>query len=154
MSFVVENLSVLRGGQRIVKNLCFSVSKGEIFAILGPNGAGKSTCFEAIAGLRDAEQGVCSYDGEVWRGPLWKRVRQGLGYMPQKSVALWGRTVEQNLQMATTDKSHCDELLNTVGLIDKKSLRARDLSGGELRRLELARCLALERHRVELHERP
>ena len=64
--------------------------------------------------------------------------------MPQKSVALWGRTVEQNLQMATTDKSHCDELLNTVGLIDKKSLRARDLSGGELRRLELARCLALE----------
>ncbi|MEC7984414.1 MAG: ATP-binding cassette domain-containing protein [Myxococcota bacterium] len=144
MTFVVENLSVIRGGERVVKGICFSVSVGEIFAVLGPNGAGKSTCFEAIAGLRVTENGSCSYNGTRWHGPLWKRVRLGLGYMPQRSVALWDRSVEQNLRMAVKDKEHCDLLLDKVGLIHRKSILARDLSGGEIRRLELARCLALD----------
>ena len=75
---------------------------------------------------------------------MWKRVQNGLGYIPQKSVAFWDKNVDSNLNFATRSKEKTMELIHLVGLEGKENRLARDLSGGELRRLELARCLALD----------
>ena len=144
----LENLIFQKSGHRIVSDLSFSVFQGEIFALLGPNGAGKSSTFRIIAGLESDYKGTLSFMGKRLIGPLWKRVRIGLGYLPQKSVAFWQLSVWHNIWVAVNrrrgERQEVDELIDIVGLQSQASVLAKNLSGGECRRMELARCLALQ----------
>ena len=138
----------------VLDGLEFSVNEGEIFALLGPNGAGKSTAFRILVGLEDRYQGQLSYRGKPLLGALWQRARLGIGYLPQQSVALWKLSVAENILIPLRQKGKSDPgpLLQLVGLEDMAQAKAEQLSGGERRRMELARCLALEPQLMVLDE--
>jgi lipopolysaccharide export system ATP-binding protein len=137
----------------VVRNVSVSVQRGEAVGLLGPNGAGKTTVFYMITGLIAADRGIISLDGEdITHLPMYQRARLGLGYLPQESSVFRGLTVEQNLravlELHEPDKSArerklrelCDEF--TISHLRRSPAVA--LSGGERRRLEIARALAGE----------
>ena len=137
----------------VVRNVSVSVLRGEAVGLLGPNGAGKTTDFYMITGLIAADRGIISLDGEdITHLPMYQRARLGLGYLPQESSVFRGLTVEQNLravlELHEPDKSArerklrelCDEF--TISHLRRSPAVA--LSGGERRRLEIARALAGE----------
>jgi lipopolysaccharide export system ATP-binding protein len=145
------------GGRVVVDGVDLVVAPGEIVGLLGPNGAGKTTCFRLIAGLLDLQGGSVRIGGESVDGlPLWRRVRQGLGYLPQGPSVFRRLTVRANLTLAleAADAPSCraDALLERLGLMDRAADRAGTLSGGERRRLEIARCLAVRPQVVLLDE--
>ncbi|MDR3244337.1 MAG: LPS export ABC transporter ATP-binding protein [Elusimicrobiota bacterium] len=137
----------------VVNGVSINVNEGEIVGLLGPNGAGKTTTFYMTVGL------IKPYDGNVYLGsqditnePMYKRARDGIGYLPQESSIFRGLTVEDNLKaIAETLKMSKDEqeakiekLLLDFGLLKLRSQLSRTLSGGEKRRLEIARALINE----------
>jgi lipopolysaccharide export system ATP-binding protein len=137
----------------VVRNVSVSVQRGEAVGLLGPNGAGKTTVFYMITGLIAADRGIISLDGEdITHLPMYQRARLGLGYLPQESSVFRGLTVEQNLravlELHEPDKSArerklrelCDEF--TISHLRRSPAVA--LSGGERRRVEIARALAGE----------
>lgn len=136
-------------GRTIVGGVDLEIRAGEIVGLLGPNGAGKSTCFRMIVGLEQmdsgtVELGVLRLDGLS----IWKRVRAGLGYLPQESSVFLRLSVRDNVQVALdvakdASRASVDDLLVRAGLGDLGHQRAGSLSGGERRRLEIARCLAM-----------
>lgn len=147
--------------KRAVDGVSFHVEPGEIVGLLGPNGAGKSTSFSMAVGLISPTQGRVVFDGvDVTRWPLYKRAQRGMGYLPQKDSVFGKLSVEQNLYavLEFQPKSYrdrmarADELLEMFGLIDKRTQLASTLSGGERRRLELARCLASDPKLILLDE--
>ena len=150
----VEGLFCQYGSQPIIDDVSFAVESGEIFALLGPNGAGKSTTFRVLAGLEHKYKGSIFFAEQALVGPLWKRARLGLGYLPQKSVALWKLTVAENVLIPLRQKGENNPqgLLTQVGLSKHLHRKACELSGGEIRRLELARCLALQPRLMILDE--
>ncbi len=116
--------------------------------LLGPNGAGKTTTFRVLAGLLHVDTtGTVSLDGTALTGPLHERVHAGLGYLPQESSLLEGMCALDQVGVALNARGASLEeawkFLEQVGLQDKARARPRELSGGERRRLELARCLAV-----------
>lgn len=151
------------GGRLVVDGVSIDVSPGEVVGLLGPNGAGKSTCFRIIAGLVDAEAGTVRLDGTRLDGlPLWQRVRRGLGYLAQEPSVFRRLTVRDNLRVPLESdrctpraeiEGRVDELIEQAGLQAVVGDRAGTLSGGERRRLEIARCLA-SRPRVVLLDEP
>ena len=138
------------GEREVVKGLSLTVSSGEIVGLLGPNGAGKTTTFYSLAGFVRPEEGQILIDDEdVTRLPMYQRARKGLGYLAQEPTVFRGLTVEQNLRavLERTVPSRLEqmrrvkELLEEFGLWDFRRQLAWTLSGGEKRRLEVARAM-------------
>ncbi len=138
-------------GKRAVDGVSFDVNKGEIVGLLGPNGAGKSTTFRMACGLAAPTKGRVLLRGEeVTQWPMYQRAQHGLGYLPQDSSIFARLSVEENILAileflgVKRDKSRAriDQLLREFGLLDKRGQRSGSLSGGERRRLEIARALA------------
>ncbi|MEZ6057297.1 MAG: LPS export ABC transporter ATP-binding protein [Planctomycetaceae bacterium] len=154
-------VKVYRGGKRAVDGVSFHVAQGEIVCLLGPNGAGKSTTFRVACGLLAPTEGKVFLNGdEVTDHPMYLRARQGMGYLPQDESIFRKLSVEQNLQaileflpFSYKERWHSIEnLLNQFGLAKKRHQMAQTLSGGERRRLEIARCLASKPRIILLDE--
>lgn len=135
----------------VVRNVSVSVRRGEVVGLLGPNGAGKTTVFYMITGLIAADRGIISLDGEdITHLPMYQRARLGLGYLPQESSVFRGLTVEQNLRAVlelhepdkATRERQLRELCDEFSISHLRRSPAVALSGGERRRLEIARALA------------
>jgi len=149
------------GGRRVVDDVSVSVSEGEVVGLLGANGAGKTTTFYILVGLENTEHGNVYLGGqEVTKLPMYLRARLGLGYLPQEASVFRKLTAEQNiLAVLETVKmsrdariSRLDELLNEFGIEHVRKTRGDALSGGERRRVEIARCLATEPKFILLDE--
>ena len=148
-ALIASDLGHSFGGRRVVDGVSLSVCAGDVIGLLGPNGAGKTTCFQMITGLIKSHEGSVQLGGVVLDGkPLWRRVRSGLGYLPQHPTGFRNLTVRQNLLVPLEAREAAsgveDDLLEQVGLADFADALAGTLSGGERRRLEIARCLATE----------
>ena len=135
----------------VIRDVSMQLHRGEVVALLGPNGSGKTTCFYSIAGLVTPEGGKVSIDGrDVTRMPMYRRARLGIGYLPQEMSIFRGMTVENNilavLQLSEADRKRqyerLEELLNEFSIDHLRRAPALALSGGERRRVEIARCLA------------
>ncbi len=138
-------------GRTVVKGITLSVKRGEIVALMGPNGAGKTTSFYMIMGLIEADSGNIFLDGQDITGlPMYQRARLGVGYLPQEESIFRGLNVEQNIravvELGEKDKHKCDEsvdaLLDELNIGHIRKSPALALSGGERRRVEIARALA------------
>ncbi len=137
--------------RRVVRNVTLNVRRGEAVGLLGPNGAGKTTTFYMLSGLINADEGSVMLDGkDVTQLPLYERARRGIGYLPQESSVFRGLTVEQNiravLEIFETDenvrKMMLEDLMAEFGITHLRNTSSLSLSGGERRRLEIARALA------------
>jgi lipopolysaccharide export system ATP-binding protein len=135
----------------VVRNVSVSVRRGEAVGLLGPNGAGKTTLFYMITGLIAADQGTISLDGvDITNLPMYQRARLGIGYLPQESSIFRGLTVEQNirsvLELHEPEKAKRErklrELCDEFSISHIRHSPAVALSGGERRRVEIARALA------------
>lgn len=138
-------------GRRVVKDVSITVNRGEVVGLLGPNGAGKTTCFYMITGLVRVDQGQILLDGQdVTTLPMYQRARLGVGYLPQEPSIFRGLTVEQNVMsiVELTERNSAkrreivDGLLAELHVDHLKDSPASALSGGERRRVEIARALA------------
>ena len=138
------------GERMVVKGVSLTVNSGEIVGLLGPNGAGKTTSFYSLAGFVTPEEGKILIDGkDVTALPMYERARLGLGYLAQEPTVFKGLTVEENLR-AVLERTVAGKLeqmrrvkglLEEFGLWDMRRQKAWTLSGGEKRRLEVARCM-------------
>ena len=156
-----KNLRKVYGKRDVVKNVSFEISNGESVAILGPNGAGKTTCFYMISGIVKPTSGDVFLNGNTIAGlPMHIRARLGIGYLPQEASIFTGLSVEQNILCATQlfskSKDESFEILEKLLLEFKishlRKQNATSLSGGERRRLEIARCLAINPNFILLDE--
>nr|WP_208103482.1 LPS export ABC transporter ATP-binding protein [Rubellimicrobium sp. CFH 75288] len=144
----------------VIRDVSVDLSPGEVVALLGPNGSGKTTCFYAIAGLVPPEGGQVVLDGhDVTALPMYRRARLGLGYLPQEMSIFRGLSVEDNilaiLELSTPREARrvrLEALLGEFGLAHLRGAPALALSGGERRRVEIARCLAANPSYVLLDE--
>jgi len=145
----------------VVKDVSLHVQRGEAVGLLGPNGAGKTTCFSMIAGLVKPDQGQIYFDGyEISTLPMYRRARLGIGYLPQEASIFRGLTVEENiravLEITVKDSDEREDILE--GLLAEfmiahlRRSAAITLSGGERRRVEIARALATHPHFIMLDE--
>ncbi|MSQ77828.1 MAG: LPS export ABC transporter ATP-binding protein [Nitrospiraceae bacterium] len=139
-------------GRAVVKNVSVDVRAGEIVGLLGPNGAGKTTIFDMMVGLCQPDTGSILLDGETITDlPMYKRARQGIGYLPQESSVFRRLSVEENIlailemmPLSQQERSGRAELLLTeLDLTHLRSSKAYALSGGERRRLEITRALVM-----------
>lgn len=140
-------ISVDIGGAPVLREVTLDAAPGEVLGVFGPSGAGKSTLFRALAGEQPLRSGRVLLEGhDVTALPLWARARRGLGYLPQTPSVLWDLTVAENLavfrSVAAAPGPLPAELAAEVGLEGRLDVRAGSLSGGERRRLELARALS------------
>jgi lipopolysaccharide export system ATP-binding protein len=145
-----DKLVKIYGGRAVVNGVDINVRRGEIVGLLGPNGAGKTTSFYMIVGLVRPNSGQVIFQGDdVTRMPMFKRARAGMGYLPQEESIFRKLTVEQNIMaiLETTSlskverKARCEELLHQFGIEHIARNEALTLSGGEKRRLTIARSL-------------
>ncbi|WP_274608779.1 LPS export ABC transporter ATP-binding protein [Vannielia litorea] len=137
----------------VIRDVSMELGRGEVVGLLGPNGSGKTTCFYAIAGLIVPESGQISIDGrEVTSLPMYRRAKLGIGYLPQEMSIFRGLNVEDNimaiLEIAEPDRhkrrERLEELLSEFAIEHLRRAPALALSGGERRRVEIARCLAAD----------
>ncbi len=148
-------------GRTVVRGVSFHVDPSEIVGLLGRNGAGKTTCFRMTMGMIDADSGSVRFgDRDVSRLPMYRRARRGMGYLSQEPSVFSRLTVEQNLlailetrRMSRKQrKQRCLDLLHQYGLIHKAKDQARTCSGGERRKLEIARALVTNPRLILLDE--
>ena len=148
---VVDRIGKSFRGRPVVKGVSLRLARGEVAGLLGPNGAGKTTCFYMITGLIAADYGAIYLDGEdITALPMYQRARAGLGYLPQETSIFRGMTVEQNvLAVVELRERHrrkareiANGLLEELHIAHLRSAPAVSLSGGERRRVEIARALA------------
>ncbi len=158
---VVQNLQKSFKKRPVVKNFSLEIESGEVIGLLGPNGAGKTTSFYMIVGLIAADAGSVTLDGQELRHlPIHERARLGVGYLPQEASIFRKMTVEQNiraiLEISTKDKSRIDgeveKLLADLNIGHLRHNPAPSLSGGERRRVEIARVLAMQPRFILLDE--
>ncbi|WP_428484355.1 LPS export ABC transporter ATP-binding protein [Rhodopila sp.] len=172
---IVPELKVVRGGggltatavgktyksRPVVRNVSITLRRGEAVGLLGPNGAGKTTTFYMIVGLVRPDTGAISLDGaDITRLPMYRRARLGIGYLPQEASVFRGLNVEQNIMAAlevvepdtATRDMMLDELLAEFGISHLRRTPALALSGGERRRVEIARALATQPSYILLDE--
>jgi len=135
----------------VIRDVSMDLGRGEVVALLGPNGSGKTTCFYAIAGLVTPEAGQVMIDGmDATMLPMYRRAKMGIGYLPQEMSIFRGMSVENNilaiLEVAERNRHHrrdrLEELLSEFSIEHLRRAPALSLSGGERRRVEIARCLA------------
>jgi len=150
MKLEARDIRKTYGERMVVKGVTLNVASGEIVGLLGPNGAGKTTSFYSLAGFVTPEEGKILIDGEdVTSMPMYERARRGLGYLAQEPTVFKGLTVEENLRavLERTVPGKLEQmrrvkvLLEEFGLWDLRRQKAWTLSGGEKRRLEVARCM-------------
>lgn len=165
----MKELSVIRGkhlkkryGKReVVHDISITVEQGSVTGLLGPNGAGKTTTFYMLAGIVSPTAGTVHLDDcDLGKHPLHERARMGMTYLPQESSVFKKLTVRQNLEIvfehtslpASEQKSRISALLEELGIMHLADQAAMHLSGGERRRLEIARALVLDPHFILLDE--
>src|SRR5215216_2265325 len=156
-----HDLTKSYGGRTVVKGVSLDISSGEVVGLLGPNGAGKTTTFSMVVGLASPDSGRVLLDAaDVTDDPMYVRARRGIGYLPQEASIFRGLTVEQNL-LAILETLDLDsaaryrrmrELLAELGLTPLAKSPSIALSGGERRRVEIARALATRPNYMLLDE--
>lgn len=148
-------------GRRVVKGVSLNVNAGEVVGLLGPNGAGKTTSFYMVAGLVEPNEGHVFFKGQdITQLPTYQRARLGIGYLPQESSTFKQLTVQDNIMailetLNLTSKQRQErlkDLLNELQLTHLAKQKARTLSGGENRRLEITRALATNPSFIMLDE--
>lgn len=158
---VVTHLQKSYRKRPVIRDVSLALGRGEVVALLGPNGSGKTTCFYAIAGLVTPAGGRVAIDGrEVTSLPMYRRARMGIGYLPQEQSIFRGLNVENNilaileLRIRGRDerRARLDALLEEFSISHLRKTPAPALSGGERRRVEIARCLAAEPRYLLLDE--
>ena len=158
---VASNLGKSYRRRPILRDVSLSLRRGEVTALLGPNGAGKTTCFYTIAGLIPPDSGAVHVDGaDVTYLPMYRRAKLGIGYLPQEASVFRGLSVADNIRailevtIPDEEKRHemLDELLGEFSISHLARAPAMALSGGERRRVEIARCLASQPRYVLLDE--
>jgi lipopolysaccharide export system ATP-binding protein len=158
---VVRGLGKSYRRRPVVRDVSLELSRGEAVGLLGPNGAGKTTCFYMITGLIPCDTGSILLDGiDVGDLPMYRRARLGLGYLPQEASIFRGLSVEDNLravlELVEPDRQRrqrlIDDLLAEFSIEHLRRAPASALSGGERRRVEIARCLATNPSYVLLDE--
>ena len=147
----VFNIGKRYKNRSVLRNVSLNVRRGEAVGLLGPNGAGKTTCFYCVTGLITPDYGDVHIDGEdITYMPMYKRARMGIGYLPQEASIFRNLSVEDNiravLEIVVSDKEErermLENLLNEFSISHLRKSPAISLSGGERRRLEIARALA------------
>ena len=151
-ALTVRGLAKRFGARTVVDDVSLAVRSGEVVGLLGPNGAGKSTSFHMLVGLLPADGGTVHLDGaDLTNRPMHARARLGLGYLPQEPSVFRKLTVEQNLLAILELRRGLDarrrgerarELMQAFGIEHLRRARGENLSGGERRRVEIARALA------------
>ena len=140
-------------GRNVVNGVSLTIEQGEIRGLLGPNGAGKTTLFYMVVGLVKPVGGSVAFDGvNITREPMYKRARRGIGYLAQEPSVFRKLTARENVLLvleltgtpAGKRRARADELLNELGVLKIADTRAYALSGGERRRVEIARALAAD----------
>jgi lipopolysaccharide export system ATP-binding protein len=164
---IVENLAKRYGKRQVVKDVSLSVESGSVVGLLGPNGAGKTTCFYMVVGLVPLDSGSITLNGQsIAHLPIHRRARMGLSYLPQEASVFRRLTVEENiravleLQLDGQGKElskgavelRLDELLGDLQIREIRTNPALSLSGGERRRVEIARALAARPRFILLDE--
>ncbi|MBI5815359.1 MAG: LPS export ABC transporter ATP-binding protein [Nitrospinae bacterium] len=156
-----DNLTKTYKGRRVVDDVSFTMTNRDIVGLLGPNGAGKTTTFYMVVGLIRADQGSVHMDGkEMTHLPMYQRARNGIGYLPQEPSVFRKLTVYENvisiletLPLSRFDREkRAKELLDEFGILHLSNHVALSLSGGERRRLEIARALCSEPSFILLDE--
>ena len=159
---IAENLSKKFKSREVVKDISFNIDSGEVVGLLGPNGAGKTTAFYMVVGLIAADKGRVSLnDKDVTALPMHQRARLGLGYLPQEASIFRKLTVAKNIlailetraELQRADRERIlEELLEELHISHIRNNVGLSLSGGERRRVEIARCLAIEPSFILLDE--
>lgn len=153
MIIKTDNLVKTYGGRNVVNGVSIYVEQGTIVGLLGPNGAGKTTTFYMIVGIEKPANGIVTLDDQdITKMPMYERARAGIGYLPQEASIFSKMTVEENLLsiLETTHLRHEEQVAKMNALIDEFRLdhvrksEGRALSGGERRRVEIARALATD----------
>ena len=148
---VAKNLGKSYGKKVVIRDVDLKIAQGEVVGLLGPNGAGKTTCFYMIVGLVEVGAGNIFFDSvDITRMPMYQRARLGISYLPQEASIFRGLTVEENiyavLEIAQPNKikrkERLEELLEEFSITHIRKSSALALSGGERRRVEIARALA------------
>jgi lipopolysaccharide export system ATP-binding protein len=147
----VRNLRKSYRKRLVIRDFSMQLNRGEVVALLGPNGSGKTTCFYCIAGLVTPESGQVLIDGrDVTSLPMYRRARMGIGYLPQEVSIFRGLSVEDNINAVLEiviperhkRRERLEELISEFSITHIRRAPALALSGGERRRVEIARCLA------------
>ena len=158
---VVKNIGKRFNMRPVVRDVSLHLNRGEAVGLLGPNGAGKTTCFYIITGLITPNYGSIFLDGtDISELPMFKRARLGIGYLPQEASIFRGLSVEQNirsiLEVTESNNDRCDALLEDLlaefSITHLRRTPALALSGGERRRVEIARSLASQPNFILLDE--
>lgn len=157
-----ENLNKTFKSRHVVNDVSFSVQKGEVVGLLGPNGAGKTTSFYMVVGLIHADSGKITCQGQdITHQPIHKRAQQGIGYLPQEASVFRKLTVADNIMAilqtrkdlnGSDRKAHLEQLLDELSITHIRDSIGISLSGGERRRVEIARTLSMEPDFVLLDE--
>lgn len=159
--FQARELKKIYGSRTVVKSVSLDVNRGEVVGLLGPNGAGKTTSFYMMVGLVKTDNGSIELNGEdVTSMPLHERAKKGVGYLPQEASVFRELSVEENIfsvleirpLFKNEKKNRLEGLIKDFGLNHIRKSKGRELSGGERRRVEIARCLALDPSFVLLDE--
>jgi lipopolysaccharide export system ATP-binding protein len=158
---VATNLGKRFRKRPVIRDVSLQVRQGEAVGLLGPNGAGKTTCFYIITGLLTPDAGSISLDGhDITELPMYRRARLGVGYLPQEASIFRGLSVEQNIRAVLEvieperdrREAMLDDLLAEFSISHLRRTPALALSGGERRRVEIARALASQPHFMLLDE--
>ncbi len=156
-----KNLQKSYGGRKVVDGVSFHVERGEVVGLLGRNGAGKTTSFDMVLGLVTPEKGAITLlQHDLTKMPIHLRARLGIGYLPQEASIFRKLTVSENIRLVLELRNYSKkdqdkrikDLLEQFSLQYVENVVSVQLSGGERRRLELARCLAIEPHFILLDE--
>ena len=157
----INSISKTYKNRKVVNNVTIKLKKGEAVGLLGPNGAGKTTCFYIIAGLIEPDSGEIYIDNEpINHLPMYMRAKKGIGYLPQESSIFRGLTVEDNIlsilethDYTVNEKFHIlEDLISEFSINTIRKSFGSTLSGGERRRVEIARCLATNPNYILLDE--
>ncbi len=157
----IKEIGKKYGNRLVLRKASLTLKKGEIVGLLGPNGAGKTTCFYIISGLIKPDYGSVSINGEdITSLPIYRRAQLGIGYLPQESSIFRGLTVAENImailevseEIKEEREKRLEELLAEFSITHLQNVIAMNLSGGERRRVEIARAIAAKPEYILLDE--